>query len=239
MTSVRDQCTQDPAVLRTAMVSALRGLDAIISDRVAAAFAAVPRHVFAVDEPLEEVYDTNTALVAKRGADGAALSSLSAAHIQAVMLEQAEIEPGMRVLEVGSGGCNAALIAELVGAEGSVTTVDIDQEIVARANAGLQASGYGQVRVVHADAEHGVPRYAPYDRIIVTVGAWDIPRRGSTSSPNKAESSFRYASPDSPAALRSIACWRDWSAIVTASAASCRCRATGRLLSSSCRSTVK
>jgi protein-L-isoaspartate(D-aspartate) O-methyltransferase len=70
MTSVRDQRMQDPAVLRTAMVSALHEMDAITSDRVAAAFGAVPRHVFAPVEPLEEVYDPNTALVAKRGAKG-------------------------------------------------------------------------------------------------------------------------------------------------------------------------
>src|SRR5262249_58044201 len=108
--------------------------DAITSDRVATAFAAIPRHVFAADEPLEAVYDANTALVAKRGVDGAALSALSAAHIQAVMLEQAEIEPGMRVLEVGSGGCNAALIAERVGAGGSAGPVDIDPEVVTRAS---------------------------------------------------------------------------------------------------------
>jgi protein-L-isoaspartate(D-aspartate) O-methyltransferase len=81
----------------------------------------------------------------------------------------------MRVLEVGSGGYNAALIAELAGPGGQVTTVDIDPEVTARARAGLDAAGHGQVRVVLADAEHGVPAGAPYDRIIVTAGAWDVP----------------------------------------------------------------
>jgi len=56
-----------------------------------------------------------------------------------------------------------------------VTTVDIDPEVTARARACLDAAGYGQVRVVLADAEHGVPGGAPYDRIIITAGAWDIP----------------------------------------------------------------
>jgi protein-L-isoaspartate(D-aspartate) O-methyltransferase len=175
MTAAQDRRAQDPAVLRAAMVSDLRDMEAIASDAVAAAFGAVPRQVFAADEPLEAVYDANMPLVTKRGADGAALSSLSAAHIQAVMLEQAAIEPGTRVLEVGSGGYNAALIAELVGGDGSVTTVDIDADIVARARRCLQAAGYDQVQVLQADAEHGVPGHASYDRIIVTVGAWDIP----------------------------------------------------------------
>ncbi|RBM04558.1 methyltransferase, FxLD system [Streptomyces sp. PT12] len=157
------------------MVKELRSLEAITSEPVAAAFTAVPRHTFALDEPLEKAYDADRALVVKRGQDGAALSSLSAAHIQAVMLEQAGIEPGMRVLEVGSGGFNAALLAELVGDDGTVVSVDIDAEIVERARTCLDAAGYGQVKVVLADADNGVVAHAPYDRIVVTAGAWDVP----------------------------------------------------------------
>ena len=91
------------------------------------------------------------------------------------MLEQAGIEPGMRVLEVGSGGYNAALIQEITGANGQVTTVDIDADITDRARGCLAAAGYGGVNVVLADAEGGVPEGAPYDRSIVTAAAWDIP----------------------------------------------------------------
>ncbi|WP_233510015.1 methyltransferase, FxLD system [Actinomadura craniellae] len=163
------------APLRAAMVRELRDLDGITSEPVAAAVGTVPRHLFAIGEPLEKVYAPDTPLVIKRNDDGLALSSLSAAHIQAVMLEQAGVEPGMRVLEVGSGGYNAALLAELAGASGEVTTVDIDPDIVARARTCLDEAGYERVRVVRADAEHGVPDGAPYDRIIVTAGAFDIP----------------------------------------------------------------
>lgn len=81
----------------------------------------------------------------------------------------------MRVLEIGSGGYNAALIAELVGETGQVTTVDIDPDVADRAQSCLAAAGYHRVNVVVADAEGGVPKHAPYDRMIVTVGAWDIP----------------------------------------------------------------
>ena len=161
--------------MRDALVDALLGDGTIVSPEVARAFRAVPRHLFAVDEPLELAYDPNTALVIKRDEEGLALSSLSAAHIQAVMLEQAAVEPGMRVLEVGSGGYNAALLADLVGPTGAVTTVDIDHEITDRARECLDRGGYDQVRVVQADAEHGVLHGAPYDRIIVTMGAFDVP----------------------------------------------------------------
>lgn len=165
----------DAATLRQAMVAELRDEGLITTDRVAAAMNAVPRHAFAPGEPLEKVYQTNTTLVPKIDADGRQTSVVSASHIQAIQLEQADVRPGMNVLEIGSGGYNAALIAELVGPTGSATTVDIDADIVDRARAGLSRAGYEQVNVVLADAEHGVPQHAPYDRIIVTVGAWDIP----------------------------------------------------------------
>ena len=162
------------ASLRAAMVEELRG-DPITSELVAAAVATVPRHLFTPGVPLEAAYASNDSVVVKRAPDGTSLSSVSAAHIQAAMLEQAGIARGMRVLEVGSGGYNAALIQELVGDQGRVVSVDIDPEIVARARACLAAAGYDQVEVVLADAEHGAPDGTVHDRIVVTAGSWDIP----------------------------------------------------------------
>lgn len=161
--------------MRAAMVSSLRDQGAITSEPVAAAFAAVPRHRFAPDATLEASYAPNGTVVAKRDEHGLEISVMSAAHLQAVMLEQAEIEPGMEVLEIGSGGYNAALIQEIVGPEGAVTTADIDKDITDRASACLTDTGYDQVKVVLADGEAGVPDGAPYERIIVTAAAWDIP----------------------------------------------------------------
>ncbi|MEU1307779.1 methyltransferase, FxLD system [Streptomyces cinnamoneus] len=161
--------------LREAMIAELRTLDAIRSDRVEAAFRVVPRHLFAPDDPLAEVYATQTAVITKRDQDGRPVSAMSASRIQAFMLEQADIRPGMRVLEIGSGGCNAALIAELVGEEGEVTTVDIDSDITDRARRCLTAAGYKRVQVLLVDGEMGVPERAPFDRIVVTVEAPDIP----------------------------------------------------------------
>jgi protein-L-isoaspartate(D-aspartate) O-methyltransferase len=67
------------------------------------------------------------------------------------------------------------LIAELVGETGEVTTVDIDLDVVDRAQRCLTAAGYDKVNVVLADADGGVPDHAPYDRVIATTSAWDIP----------------------------------------------------------------
>jgi protein-L-isoaspartate(D-aspartate) O-methyltransferase len=162
------------ALLRADLVSELRDLDAVRSDPVARAVLAVPRHVFLPEVGLDQAYAAEFALTTKRDGNGLAVSSVSAARIQAFMLEQAGIEPGMRVLEVGSGGYNAALIAELVGPAGGVTTVDIDPDVTDRAARLLAEAGYGQVRVVTADGTGGLAEHAPYDRIIVTVEAADI-----------------------------------------------------------------
>lgn len=165
----------DAAKLRQTMVAKLRAEGLITTEGVAAAMMVVPRHDFAPGEPLEKVYQTNTTLVPKIDAQGRQTSVVSASHIQAIQLELADVRKGMNVLEIGSGGYNSALIAEVVGPTGSTTTVDIDADVIDRARAGLQRAGYGQVDAVLADAEHGVDKHAPYERIIVTVGAWDIP----------------------------------------------------------------
>jgi protein-L-isoaspartate(D-aspartate) O-methyltransferase len=93
----------------------------------------------------------------------------------AVMLDQLEVKPGQRVLEIGAGtGYNAALLAHLAGPEGRVTTVDIDEDIVEAARAHLVAAGFGEVHVICGDGAQGYVPNAPYDRIILTVSAWDI-----------------------------------------------------------------
>ncbi|MCY0932323.1 methyltransferase, FxLD system [Streptomyces sp. H27-H1] len=84
-----------------------------------------------------------------------------------------EIRRTRRLL--GSGGCNAALMAELVGDRGTVTTIDIDGDVTARARKLLDENGYERVNVLTGDAEDGVPEAGVLDRLIVTVGAWDIP----------------------------------------------------------------
>ena len=90
------------------------------------------------------------------------------------MLEQARIMPGMRVLEIGSGGYNAALIAELVGPAGEVTSLDIDPAVIDRARRLLDAAGYQRVRTVVGDGAAGWAEHAPFDRIVVTVEAADL-----------------------------------------------------------------
>jgi protein-L-isoaspartate(D-aspartate) O-methyltransferase len=143
---------------------------------VVAALRTVPRHLFTPGVPVARAYENPyTSIVTKTSARGTSLSSVSSPWIVAGMLAQLDVRPGQSVLEIGSGGYQAALLRELVGPEGSVTTMDIDPEIIARARACLDRAGYGDVRTLCADGEYGAPGYGPFDRIIVAVQARDIP----------------------------------------------------------------
>ncbi|RSS94240.1 methyltransferase, FxLD system [Streptomyces sp. WAC05292] len=167
--------TADHGALRANMVRALYKEDAIVSEAVAAAFTAVPRHRFGPDLSLEVAYDLHSVLPVKKDEHGLPISVISAPHLQGVMLEQAAIKPGMRVLEIGSGGYNAALIQELVGADGEVTTLDIDPDVIDRARRYLDDTGYDRVKTIADDAETALAGLGTFDRIIATVTTWDIP----------------------------------------------------------------
>lgn len=162
------------AELREVLIRELWDWDALRSSAVEQAFRAVPRHLFLPEVSPEQAYAAQHATVTKRDEHGGALSSVSAARIQAFMLEQADIHPGMRVLEIGSGGLNAALIAELVGHDGQITSLDIDPDVIDRARRLLSAAGYEQVRTICADGTQGAPEHAPYDRIVITVEAAEL-----------------------------------------------------------------
>lgn len=163
----------DVTALHHALVDMLTQRGHIRSARVEAAFRAVQRHVFLPGVPLDEVY-RDQVFVTKR-IDGVAVSSSSQPQIMAIMLEQLGLLPGHRVLEIGAGtGYNAALMAHIVGDTGGVISVDIDEDIVEDARAHLAAAGVERVQVIAADGGFGHPAAAPYDRIILTVGAWDV-----------------------------------------------------------------
>lgn len=161
---------------RHSMVDALEAGGRLTSPAVLAALRAVPRESFVpADARLEHVYDPDDAVITRRDAYGAATSSVSAPQLQGRMIEQAGIGPGDIVAEVGSGGYNAALLAEVVSITGTVVTVDIDPWVTGRAAEFLAATGYGdRVAVRTADGALPVDGYGPFDAIIVTVGAWDI-----------------------------------------------------------------
>lgn len=160
--------------LREQLVDELLFRKVLSSERVASALREVPRHVFLSHIDPASVY-RDEAFLAKSGPGGVPVSGSTQPAITAIMLEQLDARPGQRVLEIGAGtGYNAALLAHLVGEAGSVVTVDIEEDLVLRARERLAACGFGRVTVGCGDGASGWPTGAPYDRIILTAGAWDL-----------------------------------------------------------------
>jgi protein-L-isoaspartate(D-aspartate) O-methyltransferase len=163
-----------PDAARARLASELRRHGPRLSASVYAAFARVPRHVFVPEMGPAAAY-RDEAFVIKCGPDGLPVSSSSQPAMMAIMLDQLGLEPGHRVLEIGTGtGYNAAVMSSVVGPGGEVVTIDIDPELVARARSSLLAAGYDAVTVKCADGGYGDPEGAPFDRVIITAGAWDI-----------------------------------------------------------------
>lgn len=135
--------------------------------RVLAAMRAVPRHRFVNPADVPRAYD-DRALPTARG------QTISQPLIVGLMSQLLDVEPGMRVLEIGTGsGYQTAVLAEL-GA--TVVSIDRDLALVTTARAVLRELGYlDAVTLLTGDGTLGVPEYAPYDRILVTAGAPHIP----------------------------------------------------------------
>ena len=164
---------KDAAALHRALVRQLKRAGLIRSPLVEAAFRAVPRHLFLPGVELKRAYHDEA--IPTKYAEGRPISSSSQPAIMAIMLEQLDLRPGHRVLEIGAGtGYNAALMAHIVGQAGEVVTVDIDEDLVEAAREHLRAAGCAQVRVVCGDGGFGYADGAPYDRVILTVGAGEI-----------------------------------------------------------------
>lgn len=158
---------------RSALVASLVSAGRVRTPAVRAALETVPRHLFLPALDPGEAY-ADVAVPIKVD-DGVTVSSVSQPSMVAIMLEQLGAAPGHRVLEVGAGaGWNAALLAELVGPDGAVTTLDIDDDLVAGARANLDTAGFDGVDVVAGDGALGYPPGAPYDRIELTVGSTGV-----------------------------------------------------------------
>lgn len=138
-----------------------------IDPQVLAAMHRVPRHLLGPEEVRAQAY-RNTPLPI--GYD----QTISQPYIVALMSDLLDVQPGHKVLEVGTGsGYQAAVLAHLVG---QVYTIEIVEPLAKRAAVQLRALGYDNVTVRAGDGYAGWPEHGPFDRIIVTAGAAHIPK---------------------------------------------------------------
>ncbi|MEE1736427.1 methyltransferase domain-containing protein [Streptomyces sp. BE147] len=109
--------------------------------------------------------------------DGLATSSLSCVSVVADMLDSLTLEPGHRVLDLGTGaGWNAALLAHRTGPDGQVVSVEADPALAAAAARRLERAGL-DVDVRTGDGTDGAPDAGPYDRLIATYAVETVPWR--------------------------------------------------------------
>ena len=159
------------SALRQRMVESQLRARGIADERVLDAISRVPRHEFAPANYRDQAYEDHPLPIGEG-------QTISQPYIVALMLEALALSPADRVLEVGTGsGYVTALLAELAAQVFSVerhaTLADPARELLARM--GYVKSGHRNVRLVVGDGSQGLAEHAPYDAIIVSAGALELP----------------------------------------------------------------
>jgi protein-L-isoaspartate(D-aspartate) O-methyltransferase len=153
--------------LEASRAELVEGLTRVVSDpRVLSAFEAIPRHLFVGEAQRAAAYDDRALPLV----DGQTISQPS---MLAIMLEALAAQPSQRVLEVGAGsGYAAALLSTLVR---EVHAVEIRPALSSMARAALARAKIDNVVIHEADGSEGLPSEAPFDRILVSAAAREVP----------------------------------------------------------------
>jgi protein-L-isoaspartate(D-aspartate) O-methyltransferase len=139
----------------------------ITQPEVIQAMRAVPRHEFVPLEYLSQAYE-NHPLPIGYG------QTISQPYIVALMTQELDLEPGDRVLEIGTGsGYQAAVLAEL---DVKVYSMEIVEPLALAAEERLRRLGYADIQLRHADGYLGWPEEAPFDAIVVTAAPDHVPQ---------------------------------------------------------------
>ncbi len=142
----------------------------LTNPEIIAAFKKVPRHEF-MPPNVRGYAHVDQPMPIGQG------QTISAPSMVAIMLEALDLKKGQKVLEIGAGsGYNVALIAEIVGDGGKIITVERVPELAEFGRKNLEKTGYGWVNVVVGDGTCGYEKEAPYDRILVTACAPELPK---------------------------------------------------------------
>lgn len=162
---------QDPAPAgpfagaRNAMVDHIRS-QGVRDPATLAAMRAIPRHEFVPRRYRDQAYGDHPLPIGHG-------QTISQPYIVAYMTDMLDVEPGAKVLEVGTGsGYQAAVLAE-IGCQ--VYTMEIFEALATSARERLERLGYGDVEVRHGDGHEGWPEAAPFRAVIVTAAAGYIP----------------------------------------------------------------
>ena len=159
----------EPGITReTAIANLLQILrdDGIHDEAVLSALADIPREIFVADPFVSRAWE-NVALPISKG------QTISQPYIVALMTQALELNDRMKVLEVGTGsGYQAAILAKLAR---RVYTLERHKPLLREAEDKFRELGLHTISTLHADGGLGWKAQAPFDRIIVTAAAQDVP----------------------------------------------------------------
>lgn len=155
-----------PAERRKRLVERLKEEGHLRTPRVIRAFLEVPRELFVPKDMRQHAYADEPLPIGSG-------QTISAPHMAAIMTELLEPRKGDKVLEVGAGsGYQAAILSRLVK---KVYTVELERGLAEKASRALEKAGCTNVQVKVGDGSKGWKEHAPFDKVIVTCGAGDIP----------------------------------------------------------------
>lgn len=156
----------ETAAARERMVKEHIAARGVRDEKVLDAMRRVPRHAFVPRESRELAYRDSPLPIG-------AGQTISQPYIVAFMIEALALEGGEKVLEIGAGsGYAAAVLAEIAG---EVYAIERVGALAERAAVRLREEGYENVHVMHADGTGGWAERAPFDAILVSAGAPDVP----------------------------------------------------------------
>jgi protein-L-isoaspartate(D-aspartate) O-methyltransferase len=154
---------------RTEMVNTQmsgRWRTSVDDEKVLDAMRNVPRHMFVPDYLSGSAYDDSPLPIGNG-------QTISQPYIVAYMTEQLGLNPGDKVLEIGTGsGYQAAVLSEITQ---HVYTIEIIDKLADSAGKKLKDLGYSTIDVLSGDGYYGWEEHAPYDGIIVTCASGHIP----------------------------------------------------------------
>ncbi len=152
------------------MVNFLERTGYIISEEVRDAMLKVPRHLFVPENQRPHAYEDRPLYIGMG-------QTISAPHMVAIMCENLDLESAHLVLEIGAGsGYHAAIMAEIIGKDGCVISIERIKELADFAQENLEKAEYSnRVKIVVGDGTLGYKKDAPYDRILVTAGSPKVP----------------------------------------------------------------
>jgi protein-L-isoaspartate(D-aspartate) O-methyltransferase len=162
-----DSIPQDYLRAREKMVEEQVVARGIKNPRLLAAMRKIPRHLFVDPGLLQRAYDDSSLPIGAK-------QTVSQPYMAARMTEALDLSGEEKVLEIGTGsGYQAALLAEL---SFNVFSVEKIRTLAVKARAVLDRLQYHNIAIQVGDGTIGWPEHSPFDAIMVTAGAPDLPR---------------------------------------------------------------